>query len=629
MIAEEIPTTTDASTATITATGSGCPSQYFITAHIATWNAPYAVPTPVMRERKKTFIARGTPAEVAMPTTLTRSGKRLPMVDVDTVVIGSGMGGLTAAVALAQAGQKVLVLEQHYAPGGWTHSFALDGFRFSPGVHYLGQLQEGGHMRATFEGLGLGEFLSFFEINPDGYDHVRAGDITFDFCAGKDALLERFCSRFPNERKGITEYLTLAKTIRDELGELANTRGFIQTLTVPYRTRHMGRYGMYSLSRILNDRIKDPTVRGLLSVQCGDHGLPPSRAPFAMHATVALHYLEGAWYPKGGGSALPKAFTRALTRAGSAIKLEARVEKIIIENKRAIGVKLADGTEIRCNHVVSNADPSITYGRLMDPEDVPGGITKKIAKTKWSTTAVSLFFAVEADVKALGLDSGNYWLCPGLDADAAYTAMAKPDVLELDELPGVFVSVTSLKDPLSFNGKHHTCEAFTFVPYEIFHKYANGTSGAHGEEYEAFKRKIAGKMLAAIEKRIPGLTKKVVFQNLGSPLTNVHYVEATRGNIYGTEKVLNQMGPFGFKQRSPIKGLTLCGASTLGHGVPGAAMSGLNAAALMLDCPQSALLKKDQPKLQTFSSDRWKAPARRNEIVSTTPGGSDYPAAQP
>ena len=79
----------------------------------------------------------------------------------DVVVIGSGAGGMTAAVALANAGKRVLVLEQHYLPGGWTHTFSLEGHRFSPGVHYLGGLEEGGDMRAILEGIGVGGDMEF------------------------------------------------------------------------------------------------------------------------------------------------------------------------------------------------------------------------------------------------------------------------------------------------------------------------------------------------------------------------------------------------------------------------------------------------------------------------------------
>ena len=105
--------------------------------------------------------------------------------DYDVIVIGSG-GRLAAAVPLAQAGKKVLVCEQHEIPGGWTQSFTLNGYRFSPGVHYIGGLQPGGRMRSVYEGLGISEDLEFCEINPEGFDHIFIGDEQFDIPKGKE-----------------------------------------------------------------------------------------------------------------------------------------------------------------------------------------------------------------------------------------------------------------------------------------------------------------------------------------------------------------------------------------------------------------------------------------------------------
>lgn len=78
----------------------------------------------------------------------------------DAIVIGSAIGGLSAAVVLARRGRSVLVLEQHYLPGGWSHSFTLEGHTFSPGVHYVGEIEEGRGLRRVLEGLGAAHATS-------------------------------------------------------------------------------------------------------------------------------------------------------------------------------------------------------------------------------------------------------------------------------------------------------------------------------------------------------------------------------------------------------------------------------------------------------------------------------------
>ncbi len=505
------------------------------------------------------------------------------MSDWDAIVVGSGIGGLGAAVALSNLGKKVLVLEQHYLPGGWCHTFALEGHKFSPGVHYIGQLQKDGHMRTLLEGLGVGGDIEFMELNPDAYDHIVFEDETFDIPCGREKFQERLIKRFPEERSGIQRYFKLMQKIDRGLSIAANTRSTLSKLLLLLRAPSFILSGTQPLAQIIKRYIKDPKLKAILESRSGDHGVSPNDVPFLQHVAIDAHYWNGAWFPKGGGGAIPRAFISRLRKNGSEIRTRTAVERILVEGKgdsrRAVGVRLADGEEIRANVVISNADVWVTYKNLVGKEHLSRSLETRVDHLKPSLSALSLFMAADIDADALGLDSGNYWIISQNDVDATYRQAETDDLTGDGPFAGGFLTITTKKDPSKMHAGLHSMEAFTFVPYEAFEHWKDTTYGDRPEEYEAFKKHLTNRMLNTLEQVIPNLRDHIKLCELGTPLTNDFYVNSYRGNLYGQAKLMSQIGPGAPRIRTEIKGLFHCGQSTNAHGVLGALATGVIAAA--------------------------------------------------
>ncbi|WP_233494483.1 NAD(P)/FAD-dependent oxidoreductase [Mesonia sp. K7] len=521
----------------------------------------------------------------------------------DVIIIGSGAGGLASAICLAEKGKKVLVLEQHEVPGGWCHSFYIDGQRHSPGLHYVGLLDEGQSSNQLYKDLGIANDLTFFRMHPEAYERCHIGSFKFGIPNSYQVFRHKLIKLFPNEEKGIIKLFDLIKKVNHQVLLIPKLKTFWDFVTVPFRTKEMGKYGLSSLERVVKKFIKDPILQQIFYVQCGDHASPPNKIPFPFHCVLMGHYEYGGFYPMGGGAALVKAKTKRLKQLGGEIKTSTKVEKILVENKNAAGVKLVNGDKIFAKTIISNADPNTTFLKLVGKNHISKRLCKKLSKTSYSLTSLILFLTVDCDLKKYGMHSGNIWRFAKADITKALTNDLEKPLTELEEFPGIFISCTTLKDPTSFDGKHHNFEVVTLVSYEHF-KAFEGLDKDRGEAYFAFKEKLISIFMVSLEKEFPGIKNHIVHQELGTPLTNKYYINTTEGNIYGTEKILKQIGPFSFRPKTEIKNLYLTGASIVAHGVVGAAHSGVNTAAKVLGVrPEELLEEKENQKLTILEAE--------------------------
>ena len=536
----------------------------------------------------------------------------------DAIVIGSGLGGLTAASMLARhAHQRVLVLERHYTAGGFTHTFHRPGYEWDVGVHYVGDVHRPGSLlRRAFDHLTDGE-LAWADMG-EVYDTIVIGDDHYQFVAGRERFRQRMHEYFPAARDtaAIDRYLErIRETVR------TSKRFFLEKALPPLLGRLASpllrapglREASRTVAQVMAELTDNPRLAAVLTGQYGDYGLPPSQASWFMHALLVGHYLAGGAYPVGGSSRIAATMLPGIERAGGAVVTSADVAQILVADGKAVGVRLASGEEIRAPRVISDAGLAITAGRLL-PREVAAkaGLAPTIAGAPPSYSHLSLYLGFREDAAALGLGRSNLWVYPHEDHDAACARFVRdPDA----PLPVAYLSFPSAKDP-DFARRHPgraTVEVVGLAPYEWFARWEETPWKKRGQDYEAFKQRLADRMMEALVRQRPQLAGKADHVELSTPLSTAHFAGHPHGEIYGLAHTPARFAARQLRAHTAIAGLYLTGADVCTAGVGGALMGGVLTAAAITRKNLVGAILRDAPRVRPTSGGG-RGEARRQEV---------------
>ncbi len=489
----------------------------------------------------------------------------------DDIVIGSGMGGMTAAAMLSLFGHRVLVVEQQPVAGGFTHTFERPPWRWDIGVHAVGDVHPEGLGGQVTHALSRGRLEWARTANV--YDHIFFPGLDVGYCDNEGDFERTIASAFPRER--VSDYLRITRETTDALPPhqlsllVPSAIASVANLSLARRAHA---YALQTTRSVLDKLSNDDRYKSVLAAQWGYYGAPPSRSSWMIHASIARHFFSGCYYPVGGAGSIADGFLRTVAECGGWTRVSAPVAEIVVRDGRARGVRLESGEILRARRVVSDAGAKNTVERLLPAELRSAAWAQSIGALPMSPGHVGLTLGFKGDIRAAGASSCNQYVYNTWNHEKVVWDVENRDA----PAPAFFLSFASLKDPRHDPGPEqiHTGEAIAFVPWEPFARL-DGQRTAYTDLKESVERRFLEQVL----RHFPGLRPMVACHDLSTPLTTARFSRSPFGGMYGLAPTPERFTNRYLRPRTPVRGLFLAGCDVGAMGVAGAMTGGAIAAA--------------------------------------------------
>lgn len=491
----------------------------------------------------------------------------------DVIVIGAGLGGLSAATFLARNGLRVCLLERHNLPGGYATSFVRGRYEFEVALHELsgiGREDRRGGLYRYLEYLGVAERVQFIHL-PNLYRAIFP-DLDITLPAGRQEFEETLIAHFPHEARGIKRFLKRVFDFGHDFAQVTRRQGKVNPLLLPFQYPHLFRYLPVTWGQVLYREVHDAAARAVLSQYWGYVGLPPAQISFVyMATTLAAYVTRGAAFPVGRSQALSNAFLDVFLAHGGEVRFNCGAKRIIVEHGHTAGVITDTEEALRAPWVISNADPLTTCKELIGAEHIPPSFFQNLQSSEIAPSTVNVYLGVARAASELGLNEHEIFINADYEFERHFESTKRIQ-------PPQAIALTCYNAAYADISPPGTC-----IVVLTALSFGKPWLALSPREYLPIKRQLGEAMIAMAERVAPGLSHVIEEMEISTPLTNMRYAGTLGGSIYGFSQPPRDHMIWRMRPRGPIDGLYFVGAWTQpGGGFEPTIMSGQIAAGTIL-----------------------------------------------
>ncbi len=495
----------------------------------------------------------------------------------DVAVIGAGIGGLTTAALLSNAGLHVAVFEAQGRPGGYLSGFRRNGFVFDTAIQWLNQCRPGGFVHRIFHHLGhdaprCRPLTRLFRYRSNSYDYVLTTNPL--------ALQDRLITEFPADERGIRRFFGDCRRVGRQTAAIDDQLRTSENMTFFGRLCRGARMLHWTLPMVKHIRL--PVDRALARY----FSTPELRQHFSHQEQFMSIVVPVGWAftgnfqapPEGGGQALVAWLCDRIEATGSNVFLNQRVLEVCVdERKRATGVALGDGRTVEAQNVIAACDAQLLYDSMLPRNCIPKRLRTAQRNADVYYSNFSVFLGLDCDPVSLGFGE-------------EILHVISNDVARKDQFGGdphktaLTIIAPSVRDPSVAPPGKGTLTIHCPAYMHHYDRWRTGSGFERGDAYRALKQEFADILVERVDKAFaPGLREHIEVMEAATPVTYWRYTGNRDGSLMGTRPTGKNIRARLAGSRTPVKGLLLAGHwAEYGGGVPMAVKSAANAALIVL-----------------------------------------------